>query len=169
MKREFIKCAYATLVSKLVLNKRHSLYGLMSKTPPPSPQPQINTKTEEEPHLELQKHHRFFCCFNVPASEPELSILTPQSFLVFLSSFLFSFVLWFKMAIINNTSPTTTPPITPRDDVKSSKRPALRRLSSAVGLVELSGLTFFFCIYSQFIFLHIVILLQTLSTQHPIL
>ena len=133
MKREYIKTSYATLVSKLVLNKRHSLYGLISKVvpaAPPSPPP-LPIKVEEEPHVEIPKNsHRLLCCFTLSNSEPNLSILY---FLMFIR---LRYTI-FDTRVLKLTN--VPPPVTPRDELHTPNRRTMRRMSSAVGFMDVAG------------------------------
>eukprot|EP00026_Physarum_polycephalum_P001903 Phypoly_transcript_01906.p1 GENE.Phypoly_transcript_01906~~Phypoly_transcript_01906.p1 ORF type:complete len:952 (+),score=135.50 Phypoly_transcript_01906:167-3022(+) len=124
MKYEFVKTTHAALVSKLVTNKRFSLYGLMPKTapPPPPPPPKIEEIEEEvvdspRNKFEMHRHRKILCCFTgaKPATpEPEL--------------------------IINQDSPRDLPRISPRGDQATLKRRQLRSMCSAVGLLDVTDL-----------------------------
>jgi hypothetical protein len=130
LKRDFIKTSFTTLVSKLVTNKRHSLYGLMSKTPPSSPQTS-QSKLEQEKPLEVpHKSQTILCCFSGTESEPSLRI-------VFLSSTFFFFFL--TCLVITQTTPPESPRVSPREEGNTMKRRALRSNSIAIGMVDVTG------------------------------
>jgi hypothetical protein len=88
LKQNFVKTSHSALLSKLVMNKRLSLYGLMPKMSPIPPAPAPSNVEEEEEveevvHLEtprtkieIHRHNKIFCCFTgTELPEPELSIL----------------------------------------------------------------------------------------------